>query len=156
MVGITVVWMKFNPFQSILVHWFLKLFVHSCHLMFDQFQITFIPCSYAILFTASDFIFSNRHIHNWVCFLFGSVSLFFLELFLQCSSVAYWAPTDLGSSSFSVISFCLFILFLGFSRQESWSGLSFPSPVDHILLELSTTTCPIKMAHKLKWHLYYS
>ena len=26
--------------------------------------------------------------------------------------------TDLGSSSFSILSFCLFILFMGFSRQE--------------------------------------
>ena len=53
--------------------------------------------------------------------------------------VAYWAPTDLWSSSFSVISFCLFILFMGFSRQDYWSGLPFPSPVDHILSELSMT-----------------
>ena len=43
--------------------------------------------------------------------------------------VAYWAPTDLGSSSFSVLSFWLFILFMEFSRQEYWSGLPFPSPV---------------------------
>ena len=64
------------------------------------------------------------------CFYFGSVSSFFLELFLYSSPVAYWAPTDLGSSSFSVLSFCLFILFMGFSRQEYWSGLPFPSPVD--------------------------
>ena len=34
----------------------------------------------------------------------------------------------------------LFMLFLGFSRQEYWSGLSFPSPVDHILSDLSTMT----------------
>ena len=27
--------------------------------------------------------------------------------------------------------FCLFLLFMGFSRQEYWSGLPFPSPVDH-------------------------
>ena len=27
-----------------------------------------------------------------------------------------------------------------FSRQEYWSGLPFPSPVYHILLELSTMT----------------
>ena len=74
------------------------------------------------------------------CFHFGSVSSFFLKLFLHWSLVAYWAPTDLGSSSFSVISFCLFILFMGFSRQEYRSGLSFPSPVDHILWELSTMT----------------
>ena len=31
---------------------------------------------------------------------------------------------------------------MGFSQQEYWSGLPFPSPVDHILLELSTMTCP--------------
>ena len=76
------------------------------------------------------------------CFCFGSVSLFFLELFLHWSPVAYWAPTDLGSSSFSVLSFYLFILFMGFSRQEYWSGLPFPSPVDHILSELSTMSHP--------------
>ena len=72
------------------------------------------------------------------CFHFGSVSSFFLELFLHPSPVVYWAPTNLGSSSFSFISFCIFILFMGFSRQEYWNGLPFPSPVDHILSELST------------------
>ena len=76
------------------------------------------------------------------CFCFGSVSSFFLYLFLYSSAVAYWAPTDLGSSFFSGLSFCLFILFMGFSRQECWSGLSFPSPVDHILSNLSTMTHP--------------
>ena len=74
------------------------------------------------------------------CFCFGLLPSFFLKLFLHWSPEAYWAPTDLGSSSFSVLSFCLFILFMGFSRQECWSGLSFPSPVDHILSELSTMT----------------
>ena len=67
------------------------------------------------------------------CFCFGSIPSFFLELFLHWSPVAYWAPTHLGSSSFSILSFCLFILFLGFSRQECWNGLPLPSPVDHIL-----------------------
>ena len=62
---------------------------------------------------------------NWL-------SQFFLELFLHSSPVAYWAPTRLKYSSFSVISFCLFILFMGFSRQESQSDLPFPSPVDHL------------------------
>ena len=37
------------------------------------------------------------------CFCFGSFSSFFLELFLHSSPVAYWAPTNLGSSSFSII-----------------------------------------------------
>ena len=60
------------------------------------------------------------------CFCFGSILSFFLELFLHWSPVAYWAPTNLGSSSFSVLSFCLFILLMEFSRQEYWSGLPFP------------------------------
>ena len=67
------------------------------------------------------------------CFCFRSISSAFLESSLHSSPVAYWAPTDLGSSSFSVLSFCLFILFMGFSRQKYWSGFPFPSPVDHIL-----------------------
>ena len=52
------------------------------------------------------------------CFCFGSIPSFFLELFLHWSPVAYWASTDLGSSSFSILSFCLFILHMGFLRQE--------------------------------------
>ena len=34
---------------------------------------------------------------------------------------------------------------MGFSRQEYWSGLPFPSPVDHALSELSTMTPPSTM-----------
>ena len=56
------------------------------------------------------------------CFCLDSITSFFLELFLQQSPVAYRAPTDLGRSSFSILSLCLFILFMGFSRQEYWSG----------------------------------
>ena len=54
-------------------------------------------------------------------FWFGSTPLFFLKLFLHWSPITYWAPTDLGSSSFSILSFCLLILFMGFSRQAYWS-----------------------------------
>ena len=39
------------------------------------------------------------------CFCFGSIPSFFLELFLHWSPVVYWAPTNLGSLSFSVLSF---------------------------------------------------
>ena len=53
------------------------------------------------------------------CFRCDFNSSFFLELFLYPSPAAYWTPTDLGSSSFSVLSFCLFILFMGFSRQNT-------------------------------------
>ena len=76
------------------------------------------------------------------CFRFGSISSLFLALSPYWSPVAYWTPTNLGRSSLSVLSFCLFILFMGFSRQEDWSGLPFPSPVDHVFSELSTMTRP--------------
>ena len=98
------------------------------------FQIPMQYCSLQQLDLAS----ISSHIHSWLLFLFGFISSFFLELFLHWSPVADWAPTDLGRSSFSVLSFCLFILFLGFLRQEYWSGLPFPSPVDHVLSEHST------------------
>ena len=75
-------------------------------------------------------------------FHFGSASSFFLELFLCSSPVACWTPTNLTGSPFKVLPFCLFILFMGFSRQECWSGLPFLSPVNHILSELSTMTHP--------------
>ena len=82
---------------------------------------------------------------TWCYFCFGSVSSFFLELFLHWSPVTCWAPTNLGSLSFSVLSFFLFILFMGFSRQEYWSGLPFPSPVDHLFSELHHNLCFIEL-----------
>ena len=67
-------------------------------------------------------------------FCSGSFPSFFQEIFLHWSPVAYWAPTDL--------SFCHFVLFMGFSRQEYLNGLPFSSPVGHALSELSTMTRP--------------
>ena len=52
------------------------------------------------------------------CSHFGSASSFLPELLLHSSPVAHRAPTDLGSSSYSVTSFCLFTLFMGFSRKD--------------------------------------
>ena len=94
---------------------------------------------------------SRTWLSNWTEL---NCTSFFLDLFLHWSPVAYWAPTDLGISSFIVLSFCLFILLMGFSRKEYWSSLSFFSPMDHTLSELSTMTCPSwvalhGMAHSL-------
>ena len=88
------------------------------------------------------------------CCCFGSISSFFLEFFLHWSPGAYWATTDLGSSSFSVLPFCIFILFMRFSTQEYWSDLSFPSPVDYILSELSTMTRRSWVAPHSKAHSF--
>ena len=56
------------------------------------------------------------------------------------TDLQYWTPTDLRSSSFSVLSFSFHTVH-GLSRQEYWSGLPFPSPLGHILSDLSTMTC---------------
>ena len=52
------------------------------------------------------------------CFCFGSFSSFFLELFLHSFPVAYWAPTDLGSSSSASYLF-VFILFIEFHDKDT-------------------------------------
>ena len=65
----------------------------------------------------------ESHIHNWVSFSPPS------------ALPHIWTHSDLGGSTSGVISFCLFILFMGFSRQEYRNGLPFPSPVNHILSE---------------------
>ena len=80
-----------------------KMPMFTLTISIDPFQFTLmhvpnIPASYAIFFlTASDFASTTKHIHNWRCLHFCSASSFLLELFLQSSSVTYWAPTDLGS-----------------------------------------------------------
>ena len=150
-VDIMVIFVKFthsSPF-SFTDSWNVD---HSCHLLFDHFQFTLIhgpniPGSYAVLLcTAPDFTFITSHIHRWVLFLLW-LHLFILSgvispLISSSMFGTYWP----GEFSFSVLSFCLFILFMGFSRREHWSDLPFPSPVDHVLPELSTMTHPSRVA----------
>ena len=78
------------------------------------------------------------------CFSFDSVSSFFLELFLYWSLVAYWAPTDLGSSSFSVLlSLCLIMLFMGVlkARILKWFAIPFSSGPRFVNLDKSPLIC---------------
>ena len=98
-----------------------------------------------VLYSIRLYFYHQSHPQLCVCvclfvFHFGSISSFFLKLFLHSSPVVYWAHTNLGRSSFSATYFCLFILFMGFSKQEYWSGLPFLSPADHILSDVSTMT----------------
>ena len=46
------------------------------------------------------------------------------------------------------------MLFMGFLRQEYWSGLPFSSPVDHILSEFYTMTCPSWVALRSMAHSF--
>ena len=52
----------------------------------------------------------------------------------------FWTLSNLGGSSSSVISVCLFILFMGFLQQECWRESPFPPPVEQILSEPVTVT----------------
>ena len=62
------------------------------------------------------------------CFCFGSISSFFLELFLHWFPVAYWAPTNQGSSSLSVLSFAFSYGSWGLkSRILKWFVIPFSS-----------------------------
>ena len=136
-----------SPIPVHLVCWFLKC---RCSLLpspvwpllvclDSRFLCNIALCSIRLYFH------HQSHPHLGIVLLW--THLFILSgVILHPSPVAYWTPTDLRSSSFSVLFFfffffCFFILFMGFSRQEYWSGLPFPSPVDHVLSELSTMTC---------------
>ena len=125
-----VIWVKFTHSSPFEFSDSENVDVHSCHLLFDHFQG---PMQYCSL-KHQTLLLSPVTSTTGCCFQFGSISSFFLEFF-HWSPVAYWAPADVQSSSFSVISFCLFMLFMGFSRQEYWSGLPllpFPSPVSSV------------------------
>ena len=101
-----------------------------------------IPGSYAILlFIASKLASITSHTHYWVLFLLWLHPFTLSGVISPLISSSMLGTCQLGSSSFSVLMFSLFTLFMGFSRQEYWSGLPYPSPEDHILSELSTMTC---------------
>ena len=65
------------------------------------------------------------------CFCFVSISSVFLELFFHWSPVAYWAPTHLGSSSFSFLSFAFSYCSWGSQGKNT-------EVVCHSLLQLTT------------------
>ena len=77
------------------------------------------------------------------CFHFGSVSSFFLELFLHWSPVAYWASTYLGSH-LSVSYILPFHTVHGVLKAGilKWFAIPFSLlPFSDILSERSTMTC---------------
>ena len=118
-VDIMIIWVKFthSVYLSLLIPR-MSLFTLAISCLTTSnlpwfMDLTF-PIYAILLFTASDLASIPFTSTTWWCFCFGAVSSFFLELFFHWSPVAYWVPTDLGSSFFSVLSFCLFILFMGF------------------------------------------
>ena len=124
------------------------LFLIGNGLLFDHFQFALIhgpniPGSYAVLlFTALDLASITSHIHNWVWFLLW-FHLFILSAvispLISHSIVGTYQPREF---IFQCPIFLPFHTVHGILRQEYWSGLPFPSPVDNVLSEPSTMTCP--------------
>ena len=89
------------------------------HFQFALIHAPNIPGSYAILlFIALNFTSITSYIHNWVLFLLW-LCLFHLSGAISpliCSSIlGTYRPGEFISR---VLSFCLFIVFMGFSRKE--------------------------------------
>ena len=76
--------------------------------------------------------------------IFPKIKVFSNESALHIRWPKYWSFSFSISPSKAyseLISFKIdWLLFMGFSRQKYWSGFPFPSPVDHVLSELSTMT----------------
>ena len=103
-----------------------------------------IPGFYAISsFTALNF---NHQTHPQLSFLLWSRRFILSGAISNCPPL-FQKVSDLRGSSSSVISLCLFILFMGFLQQEYWRDFPFPPPVNHVLPELFTVTHPSRAAH---------
>ena len=98
---------------------------------------------YNIVLYSIRFTFASRHIHSWASFSLWPSHFFLSGAINDCSPLS---PSILhtfqpGEAPLPALYlFCLFILSMGFSRQEYWSGLLFPPPGDHMLSELFTMT----------------
>ena len=91
-----------------------------------------IPGSYAILFfTALDLTSITSHIHNWVLFLLWFCLFILSGVISPLTSSGILGIDRPGEFIFQCPILLPFLLFMGFSRQEYWSGL-------HSLLQWTT------------------
>ena len=134
------------------------MWTFTCCLLFDHFQFALIhgpniPGSYAmLLFTTLDLASITSHIHNWVLFFLGICLFIFsgvISLPISSSILGTYWP---GEFIFQCPIFLVFHTVHGILKARYWSGLPFPSPVDHVLTEHSTMThlywvAPQVMAH---------
>ena len=127
------------------VVWYFHLFQVVWY--FHLFHGPDIPGSYAVLlFTASTFTSITSHIHNCVLFLLWLHLFILSEVISPLISGSLLGTNWLGEFIFQCLIFLPFHIVHGVFRQEYWSGLPFPSPVDHILSDLSTMTHPFWVA----------
>ena len=124
-----------------------EIFEHCFTSMWDEFS-----CAVVWAFFGTAFLWDWNE--NWHFPVPGHCWVFQICWYTECSTFTATSFSIWNSST--GIPFCLFILFMGFSRQEYWSSLPFPSAVDHVLRELSTMTHPFwvalhRMTHSFLW-----
>ena len=124
----------------------VQLEVHSCHLLFDHLKCTLshgpnIPDSYAILlFTASNLASKTIPIHNWVLFLLWLHPFILSGVItppISSSILGTYRPREF---IFQCPIFLSFHTVHGVLKARILKWFAIPSPVDHILSDLSTTT----------------
>ena len=100
------------------------------HLLFDHFQFTltwtYLSRFLCNLYSIELYFHLQSHTQLGVVFWFGSASSVFLELLVHSSLVAYWAPNNLGCSSFRVIVFLPFDTFHGLLETRILKGFAIP------------------------------
>ena len=121
------------------------------HLCLLHYGLVLIIPFYSPLFYKKKSMFLKTNEHTVVLYyrdcLVILIPLEFSLLPLLMSSLLYLSSKLLVLHySFSMFIYCFillffFILFMGFSGQECWTGLPFPSQVDYVLPELTTMTC---------------
>ena len=145
-VDIMVIWVKFthsSPFSLLITRMSTFTLAISCsttsNLPWVMDLTTRFLCNIA-LYSIGPCFYQQSHtqlgiVLLWLCpFILSGV----MPPMISSSILGTYWP---GEFLFQYPIILPFILFMGFSRQEYWSGLSFPSPVDHILSDLSTMTC---------------
>jgi len=100
-----------------------------------------IPGSYAVLlFTASDFTSITSHIHNWALFLFWLCVFIISGVISPLFSGSNLGTNQLGEFIFQCHIFLPFHTFHGILKARILKWFAIPSPVEHVLSELSTMT----------------
>ena len=123
---------------------------------FPQFLVIHTVKGFGIVNKAEiDVLLEFSCFFQWMLAIWSLVPLSFLKpawtsessQFTYCWSLAWiilevgkWVNGDYRILLYLCYLFGLFILFMGFSRQEYWSDLPFPSPVDYVLSARSTMT----------------
>jgi len=95
-----------------------------------------------LLFTASDLASITSHIHSWVLFLLWLYPFILSGVISPLISSSILGTYRPGEFLFQYPIILPFHTVHGVLKAKIQSGLPFPSPVDHILSDLSTMTRP--------------